>query len=123
MTKAVAARLSQDPGIIFAYLHGSFINNDSFRDIDVGIYIRTRKDFFFESELSHELSGLTGHEVEVKVINTAPVAFQMAVIREGKLLFSADDDVRTGFIEEVGRRYREYSHFRNIFMEAIGAGR
>ena len=123
LLRAIAERLSREKDILFAYLHGSFINSSSFRDIDVGIYTRTRKDFYFVSELSYELSRSTGHEVEIKLINEAPVAFQMAVLQEGKLVFSADDDVRSAFIEKVGRRYRDYAHFRNIFMEAIGAGR
>jgi predicted nucleotidyltransferase len=123
LMNVIAARLSLEQDILFTYVHGSFINADSFRDIDIGIYTRVRKDFIFESELSHMLSRVTGLEVEVRVINKATVAFQMAVLRDGKLLFSADDDIRSDFIEKVGRRYRDYSHFRNIFMEAIGAGR
>ena len=123
LSKAISGRLSKEPGILFAYLHGSFVTGESFRDIDVGLYTRYRSEFFYESDLSFELSKATGYEVEVKVINEAPVAFQMAVISEGRLLFSIDDDARTDFIEDVGRRYREYAHFRNIFMEAVGAER
>lgn len=123
LAKAIEDRLSREPGIIFAYLHGSFVTGGSFRDIDAGIYTRDAKGLSLESDLSYELSRATGHEVEVKVINDAPVAFQMAVLRDGKLLFSIDDDARTDFIEDVGRRYREYAHFRNIFMEAVGAER
>jgi predicted nucleotidyltransferase len=123
LSKAISARLSREPGILFVYLHGSFVTGEAFRDIDVGLSIRDRKDFSYESDLSFELSKAIGHEVEVKVINDAPVAFQMAVISEGRLLFSGDDDARTDFIENVGRRYREYAHFRNIYLEAVGAER
>jgi hypothetical protein len=123
LEKRIRGRLSQEAGILFAYLHGSFVTGESFRDIDVGIYTRAGESFSYESDLSCELSQSTGNEVEVRVINRAPVAFQMAVLRDGELLFSADEDVRTDFIEATGRRYREYAHFRNIFMEAIGAER
>jgi len=47
----------------------------------------------------------------------------MAVLADSKLLISRDDASRTDFIENVGRRYREYAHFRNIFREAVGAER
>lgn len=119
----IKGRLSQEPDVLFAYLHGSFVTSGSFRDIDVGIYVRGRKDLTYESDISYELSRSTGHEVEVKVINEAPVAFQMAVLRDGMLLLDVDDDTKAVFIEQVGRRYREYAHFRNIFMEAVGAER
>jgi hypothetical protein len=47
----------------------------------------------------------------------------MAALRNGRLLLSRNDDAKTDFIENVGRRYREYAHFRNVFMEAVGAER
>ncbi len=119
----IEARLSREPDIVFAYLHGSFMSGESFRDVDIGVYTRSGKDFSFESDLSYELSRATGFEIDMKIINEAPVAFQMAVLRDGKLILSNNDDVRTDFIEDVGRRYREYAHFRNIFMEAVGAER
>lgn len=121
LEKTIKDRLSREPDLLFAYIHGSFVTGAVFRDIDVGLYARFHKDFSYETELSYELSQSLGQEVEVKVINEAPVAFQMAVLRDGRLLFSVDDVVRTSFIEEVGRRYRIYAHFRNVYMEAIGA--
>ena len=109
--------------IVFACVHGSFIKSDKFRDIDIAVFTSAKKDFYFESDLSYELSSLTGFDTEVRTMNGAPVAFQMAVLKDGLLLFSRDDEMRTDFIEEVGKRYREYAHFRNIFMGCEGAGR
>lgn len=120
LAQAIKDRLLQEPDILFASLHGSFVTEESFRDIDVGILSGVVKDFSFESDLSFELSTTLGYEVEVRVINDAPVAFQMAVLSNGQLLLSRNDDARTDFIEDVGRRYREYAHFRNVFMEAVG---
>jgi len=53
-------------------------------------------------------------------MNKAPVEFQMGVLQKGRILFSRDEDKRADFIYDVGKRYKEYAHFRNIFMEAIG---
>ena len=114
--------LLRNSEIVFAFVHGSFIKSDKFRDIDIAVFTTTNKNFYFESDLSHELSSLTGYDTEVRIINGVPVAFQMAVLKDGLLLFSRDEDIRTDFIEEVGKRYREYAHFRNIFMGCDGAG-
>jgi len=119
LIRAIKDRLLQEPDIVFAYLHGSFLTEESFRDIDVGILSGVAKDLSFESDLSFELSTALGYEIDVRVINDAPVAFQMAALRNGRLLLSRNDDARTDFIENVGRRYREYAHFRNVFMEAV----
>ncbi|MEW6376149.1 MAG: nucleotidyltransferase domain-containing protein [Thermodesulfobacteriota bacterium] len=111
---------SRNDKIIFAYVHGSFIKSKSFRDIDVGLFVEGKSTFYLESDLSAELSAAVGLEVEVKAINDAPIAFQMAVLRDGVLLFSKNEMKRADFIENVGKRYREYSHFRNIFLEIDG---
>jgi uncharacterized protein len=104
-------------GVVFAYLYGSFANSDTFRDIDIAIFTeKTVEEMVIESELSYELTEKTGYPVDVKVINKAPIAFQMSVLRDGKLILSKDDCVRTDFIEDVGKRYREYVHFRNIVL-------
>ncbi len=123
LTTVIAESLSKKTEIVFAYLHGSFVTDEPFRDIDVAIYAQRGESIELESDLSHELSTVTGHEVDVKIINHAQVAFQMAPLRQGKLLFSKDEDLRADFLETVGKKYREYAHFRNIFMEAVGAER
>ena len=109
--------LSSREEVLFAYLHGSFAEGGKFRDVDVGIYTKEAvKAYTYESDLSHALSQCTGYPVEIRVINEAPVAFQMAVLRNGKVLVDRDEDLRTDFIEDVGRRYREYVHFRNLVL-------
>jgi predicted nucleotidyltransferase len=110
---------SIDP-ILFAYIHGSFIKSPSFRDIDIAVFMEDKTDFFFESDLSFRLTSALGLPVELKAINEAPVPFQMAVIRDGVLLFCRDEIRRADFIESVGKRYREYAHFRNIFLGIDG---
>jgi hypothetical protein len=119
LIRAIKDRLLQEPDILLAYLHGSFVEEESFRDIDVAVLTDAPKDIAFESDLSFDLSKALGHEIEVRVMNGAPVAFQMAVIRNGRPLTSRNDDAKAAFIEDVGRRYREYAHFRNVFMEAV----
>jgi len=111
---------SRNDKIIFAYVHGSFIKSKTFRDIDVGLFVEGKGDFYLESDISAELTAAVGFEVEVKVLNDAPVPFQMAVLRDGILLFSRDEMRRGAFIEKTGRLYMEYSHFRNIFLEIDG---
>jgi hypothetical protein len=105
--------------VVFAYLHGSFIESRIFRDIDIAIFVRkSMRDIELESDLSYELTDKTGYPVEVRIINNASIAFQMAVLRKGRLLISKANNVRTDFIENTSRRYREYSHFRNLILAA-----
>lgn len=115
--------LLQHPEILFAYVHGSFVKEKEFRDIDVGIYISGPRGAVYDLDLSHELSQRMGMDVEVRAIQEAPIAFQMAVVRDGRLLFSRDDELRTSFLEQVSKKYPEYAHFRNLFLGIEGARR
>ena len=114
--------LAAHPEVLFAYVHGSFVKEREFRDIDVAVHSSGTTDpLHMESDLSHQLSKETGFPVEVRVIDAAPVAFQMAAIRDGIVLLSRSEEAHTDFIEKVGRRYREYKHFRNLFLASWGA--
>ncbi len=117
----IKEHLHERDDIIFAYIHGSFAKSEKFRDIDIAVYTKAGSGFLnMESDISAELTSLTRFEIEVRVINNAPVAFQMAVIKDGILLFSLDEVARTDFIENVCKHYMEYAHFRNIFLGVDG---
>jgi len=106
-------------GIVFAYLHGSFVEGVDFRDIDIALFAeKSVNKLEIETTLSYELTEKTGYPAEVRVVNDAPVAFQMAVLRKGILLLSRSEDIRTDFIEKISRKYCEYVHFRNIILDA-----
>lgn len=110
---------SKQEQVVFAYILGSFSEEKPFRDIDVSAYfLEDKEELAFESDLSFELSRKTGYPVEVIVLNHASVSFQLSVLKKGTLLLSKSEDIRTDFIDDVSRRYREYSHFRNLALEA-----
>jgi len=114
---SVRKALAEMKETLFAYLHGSFLEGGAFRDIDIGVYTSCKVDTLkYESDVSFAMSEKIGYPVEVRIINDAPVAFQMAVLRKGAVLKDTDREIRTDFIEDVGRRYREYGHFRNILL-------
>lgn len=115
--------LSSHGEIDFAYVYGSFARGEPFRDVDIGVFTSRTEDIFYELDLGHELSRKLGVPVDLKVINEAPVALQMAVFRDGQVLLSRDDDRRKDLMERVGRRYREYAHFRNLDLGIDGLRR
>jgi len=34
--------LTQDRRLVFAYVYGSFVKEETFRDVDIGIYVKNR---------------------------------------------------------------------------------
>jgi predicted nucleotidyltransferase len=111
--------LENNEKIIFAYLFGSFDEGNTFRDIDIGIYItQPDKDIESEIELKRVLTEETDYPVDVSVINNAPPDVKIRVL-EGTILICRDRELMTDFIEEASTQYIEYSHLRKIADDAI----
>ncbi|RPJ09008.1 MAG: hypothetical protein EHM36_04775 [Deltaproteobacteria bacterium] len=109
--------LAQDERIVFAYAYGSFVTERSFRDIDIGIYVRNLEEnpFVITSDFKTQLSRLAKGEglnfiadqFDVKLINDAPFTFLKRIFTEGILLIDNDPDLRTDIVEYVSLKYRE----------------
>lgn len=109
--------LTQERRLVFAYAYGSFVKEESFRDIDIGIYVKNRDEnpFVISSNIKTQLSlllkqeglNITADHFDVKVINDAPFTFMKRVVQEGILLVDHDPDLRTDLIEHISLKYRE----------------
>ncbi|WP_297507605.1 nucleotidyltransferase domain-containing protein [Thermococcus sp.] len=106
--------------VLFAYLHGSFLDDGPFRDIDVAVYVKSNVPPFYEEELEEEFSRAVGPPVEVRVLNYAPITFRFRAIG-GLLLFSRDEKARCEFEEMTMREYHDYTRYLEIYRrEALG---
>ena len=99
--------------IIFAYLHGSFLDGSLFNDIDVALYLNEettpgKKYPDYCERLSMELSELVGFVADAHIMNNAPVGFQHSVFKHGQLLFSKDDKLRSDLIERTSMEYMDF---------------
>jgi len=115
------------PEIIFAYLHGSFVEGISFRDIDISVYvdetiIPEEKELDYGINISIEAEIATKvTPIDVKVINNAPIAFQFHST-EGILLFSRNDEVRTDFLATVWSLYYDHAITKRNFLKEMLSG-
>ncbi|NWG01533.1 MAG: nucleotidyltransferase domain-containing protein [Syntrophaceae bacterium] len=111
--------LNKDDRLVFAYLYGSFVEEEKFRDIDIGIYIKNPDDnpFFISSDIQTKLSqtskqrglSLIADLFDVRIINHAPFTFLKRIFKEGELIVDNNPDLRTDMIEYVSLKYRECS--------------
>jgi predicted nucleotidyltransferase len=99
-------RLLEDvEGVIFAYAHGSFVELDAFRDIDVALWVKNPEEAFnYAVHLSAKLEAEVGVPVDVHVLNDAPLSFKRHVFTKGELLLSVDDGFRLRMLDETLRR-------------------
>ena len=109
--------LTRDERVIFAYAYGSFSREESFRDVDIAIYVKNPQEnpFVIISDIKAALSRLAKKEnlnliadqFDVQIINDAPFTFLKRIFKEGILLFDHDPDLRTDIVEYVSLKYRE----------------
>lgn len=109
---------------VFAYLHGSFLEGN-FRDIDLAVYLNKSKDKkeMLEHELSleREVEEHIGFPVDVRILNHAPLPFRFTVIKEGTLLFSKNENVRSDFESLTFVEHHDFDFYRETYRrDALG---
>jgi len=109
--ESLRRELQKRPKIVFAYLLGSFAEGLPFRDIDIAIWVEgvsREQAWDYEVQIATELTRILGIEVDVRLLNFAPLGFCLNAVN-GILLFSRDDEFRLNFIEQVSRAYMDFS--------------
>lgn len=100
--------------IQFAYLFGSILKSDRFRDIDVALYLPAEMDSYqrmkYGMKVAREIEKALDYaqEVDVRILNDAPVAFQYEVVKTGKVVFCREDKERIRFEAQVLSSYMDY---------------
>jgi len=111
--------------VLFAYLHGSFLRGEGYRDVDVAVYVDPGKveDFIeYELRLSVSLENILGIPVDVKILNSAPPAFRYRVLG-GELIFLRDEKRWLEFYDLTVREYLDFRPFeKEIIREVLHSG-
>ncbi len=109
--------------VVFAYLHGSILETEHFRDVDVALYFDESVGNFLKKELSLavELEEELGLEVDVRALNDAPPAFRYRAIK-GKLLLDRNPELRLRFVEETVWEYLDYEPIERRMRRELLAG-
>lgn len=124
MVRALTAALETEPDVVFAYLHGSFLTEDGFHDIDVGIQLATPSDrrLTRSLDLATRLTREAGFPVDVRLLDGASLAFRFHVLRTGRLLLTRDDELLADCMERTMREYLDIAPLlRRATVEAFGA--
>ena len=121
--RTLAAVLESEPDLDFAWLHGSFLAADEFRDIDIGVHLSAAAEVRLQRglELAVRLDQEIGFPIDVRVLNDAPVTFLFHVFREGRLLLSRNDERLADLMERTVREYLDAAPLlRQATIEAYG---
>lgn len=110
--EALKAHLATREEIRFALLYGSAAESDSFRDVDVGVFVdRTAvseaQELDYAFALAAELEKVVPYPVDVRVINDAPLPFRYNVSR-GEPIAGLDEEALYTFLERTWDEFFDF---------------
>ena len=113
--------LKSCPGLVAVYLFGSFVTEEPFSDIDIGILMEGPEAELLDTELKleTELEKNIPYPVDVRMMNGAPVPFARNVIGEGIVILDKHKNDRADFEALTLKKYFDFSHFRKRYLEDI----
>jgi hypothetical protein len=133
MLGVVRKTLEIQSDVTFAYVHGSFLAEQPFHDVDIAVYfidtaverLIGRRLITLRHELSHPLGCTFSQptpEADVRALNLAPLGFCYQVLRGGRLLLSRDEAARIHWETGIVARYLDVQPLRRqALKEAMTA--
>lgn len=114
--KLIKEYLAKDTSLVFAYLFGSFVDEDKFKDIDLALY--SNKDILQTIEISVELEKITNISFDVIDIKKAPDHL-IHSISKGEVIIDNDEYLRIDIITAAWSRYFDFRYYRERFLKDI----
>jgi predicted nucleotidyltransferase len=114
------------PGIVAAYLFGSFARDEArpASDVDIGVILSAGKPRTLEAlvpldELREELALLLGREVDLVPMNEAPPELLHRILRDGVLLAEADANARVQFEVQARNEYWDMLPILELYRRTV----
>ena len=114
--------LSEKREILFAYIFGSFVDQENYRDIDIALYLEDPKKadvLQLEFLLAEELERKFPIPFDIRVINHAPLGFVYNLLTRKILVLDWDTDRRAAFESLALREYFDFRYLLKEYLEAV----
>ena len=123
VSEAIAAHLRRSfPEIAAAYIFGSFVGQEAFGDIDIGVLLAGGElppPLEYELSMENALEKEVRLPADVRVLNSAPLSFQHHVIKSGSLIIDNDPNRRAAFEGKVRKQYFDFARFRKRYLKEV----
>ncbi len=113
--------LSHHQDVVAAYVFGSFVTEDAFSDIDIGVLVKkdVAKTVDFEITLEGKLEAAISIPIDVRLLNHAPLAFCQNIFRSARVILDRDANFRSDFEGQVLKQYFDFSRFRRRYLAEV----
>lgn len=110
--QALSPVLEKYPEIRLGYVFGSYLCRERFRDVDIAVLLdkEANKASFLDGTVGCRLGEAMrlGCNVDLKILNDAPIEFCFAVIKSGSLFFAREEKERIQYEIRVMDEYLDY---------------
>jgi len=107
--------------MVAVYVFGSFVTDRPFSDIDIGILFKESngKTLNTELDLESQIEKVIRYQMDVRILNTAPLSFVRNVIKNGRLIVDINTTFRSDFESLTAKKYFDFSRFRKRYLEDV----
>ncbi len=122
IAEAFAAEFEE---VNIVYLHGSLLygyeRNDSDVDLAVIINHEKKKEHLRLQIHFNEFFDLRfkKREIDLKIINSASLAFKFSIVQKGKIIFSRDEEITADFEVGVVKKYLDFKPYYDAYNKAF----
>lgn len=114
--------LQEREEILFAFVFGSFLTRDNYRDIDIALFFKDPPGLMELGLIHTELGEILQTKIDVVPLNGLPekspvMAHQVA--STGKILKNSDEDALIDFRENTMRHYFDTEYLRRQMNKAF----
>jgi hypothetical protein len=114
---------SEKKEIISAYLYGSILRGEFYRDIDIGLLISDdfKMEPLYEVKIARELEMEVKNvlnifkPVNIRVLNEKPLRFLFSVLKNSKLIYSSNDLKRVQFEARIITQYLDFKPYDEMY--------
>jgi predicted nucleotidyltransferase len=114
--------LEKQDNIIFAYIFGSFVQKEHFRDIDTALFFESEPGLLALGRLQVELEQVCKENVDLVILNglyTKKPAFSHEIVTKGELLFSRTPEIQLNYKRDAMLRYFDTKRLRQMMDKAF----
>ena len=107
--------------ITAAFPFGSFVTEDPFSDIDLGVItnVEPESPLNYELNLESKLERVIKYPMDIRIINRAPLSFCQSVIRNGRIVVDRDPNMRADFEGLILKQYFDFAPFRRRYLHEV----
>jgi predicted nucleotidyltransferase len=120
--------IERTPNVVFAYLFGGLAQHDirPLSDVDIAVYVGKGSDLVRgKLDLLGDLIDALGtEEIDLVILNTAPLSLSARVLRNNQILLDRDPFFRHSYESLILREYFDFSVKEDaIFKRRFSLGR